>query len=250
VRQGVPHHLSHAIPSPSPLLPGTTGTLRAPVEQSTPPPAGGTDGASGRSRVGEGLGEGLGVGSGAGLGCGVGCGCGASGGAGWESTVSGVLFGPVVCSVLSVVAPPPLVSSPPPHALIRMISTMISTSAMIMVRRVFPCGCSGGGGTPGGLGVFIRPASGIGGGGPVGTSGSGLWASPQLGQKLAASPIAVPQFSQNRLFSDTAIPLLLNRPTEGSILTAPLTPCHTRKAVIVGYPIEPPQPRPSRASRP
>jgi hypothetical protein len=57
--------------------------------------------------------------------------------------------------------------------------------------------------------VLILPGSGVGGGGPVGTSGSGRWAAPQLGQKFVAWLISVPQFSQNRLpLSDKMVSLL------------------------------------------
>jgi hypothetical protein len=35
----------------------------------------------------------------------------------------------------------------------------------------------------------------------------GRWAAPQLGQKLVASPICAPQFSQNRLPSEAITPL-------------------------------------------
>src|SRR5215207_5129571 len=44
-----------------------------------------------------------------------------------------------------------------------------------------------------------RPDSGTGGGGPVGASGSGRWAAPQLGQRLVVSLSSAPQFSQTRL---------------------------------------------------
>jgi hypothetical protein len=57
--------------------------------------------------------------------------------------------------------------------------------------------------------VLILPGSGIGGGGPVGTSGSGRCADPQLGQKLVVCLISVPQFSQNLLpLSDKMLSLL------------------------------------------
>ena len=72
---------------------------------------------------------------------------------------------------------------------------------MIVLRRQpprcrgFPCG--GGEGTPT-SGVVMLPGCGLVGGGPPGTPGFGLWAAPQLGQKLVVSPISAPQFSQKR----------------------------------------------------
>jgi hypothetical protein len=71
------------------------------------------------------------------------------------------------------------------------------------VRRKLPRGCHGDGGGGGGisdaLGVLILPGSGVSGGGPVGISGSGCCAAPQLVQKFAVCLISVPQFSQKRL---------------------------------------------------
>src|SRR5215208_681245 len=98
--------------------------------------------------------------------------------------------------------PPLLFSLPPPHNSTKTISNTRITTTPPMVRRTLLCGfCGGGGGggTSDTVGVLILPGSGVGGGGPVGTSGSGRCAAPQLGQKFAVCLISVPQFSQKRL---------------------------------------------------
>src|SRR5215217_2778367 len=100
-----------------------------------------------------------------------------------------------------VVDPSLLFSLPPPHNSAKTISNTRITTTPPMVRRTLLFGfCGGGGGgTSDTLGVLILPGSGVGGGGPVGTSGSGRCAAPQLGQKFVVCLISVPQFSQKRL---------------------------------------------------
>jgi hypothetical protein len=120
------------------------------------------------------------------------------------------------------VPPFPAVPPPPSHNLAKIISNTIITTTPPIVRRILLCGCCGGGGGGGGtseaLGVLILPGSGVGGGGPVGTSGSGRCAAPQLGQKFVDCLISVPQFSQNRLPPSVKMASLLTRCPTTAIL--------------------------------
>src|SRR5215208_2516862 len=68
--------------------------------------------------------------------------------------------------------------------------------------------------TPATCGVPMRLGPGVGAGEPVGSSRSGCWAVPQLGQNLAVCLIPAPQFSQKCLPpSDTAVFLPYKCPT-------------------------------------
>jgi hypothetical protein len=71
---------------------------------------------------------------------------------------------------------------------------------MMMFRmRLLSWDCSCSGGPPGSLEARVLSGSYAGDSGPVGASGSGCCAVPQLGQKLAVCLTSAPQFSQNRL---------------------------------------------------